>query len=142
LDITEIQKMTKEIPACYGDFTTSPSLYHARGCNTCPRHDDCVMIVRHSDDRITLTLDEIVGIGVQAPASSHQEGGEHYKALVVEPWDVIDSWGHAERIGFYRGNALKYLMRMGAKEGQDPVTEAKKARHYCDKLIEALGGAS
>jgi hypothetical protein len=134
--------MTKEIPACYGDFTTSPSLYHARGCNTCPRHDDCVMIVRHSDDRITLTLDEIVGIGVQAPASSHQEGGTHYQEMGVQPWDVIDTWPLEQQIGFHRGTALAYLMRMGTKAGQDPVTEIKKARHCSDKLIEVLGGAS
>jgi hypothetical protein len=133
--------MTKEVPSCYGDFATTSAIYSARGCHTCPAHDDCIMIVRNGDDHIK-TLDALAGIGVQAHASSYQEGGEHYKRMVVEPWDVIDSWDQAERIGFYRGNALKYLMRMGAKEGQDPVTEAKKARHYCDKLIEALGGAS
>jgi hypothetical protein len=48
--------MTKEISSCYGNFTTTPSIYHERECETCPRHDDCIMIVRHSDDHIKKAL--------------------------------------------------------------------------------------
>ena len=69
-------------------------------------------------------------------AKDRQEGGNHYKAMSVEPWDVIDSWSAEAAIGFYRGNALKYIMRAGAKG--DPVEDLKKARHYIDKLIEVL----
>ena len=65
-----------------------------------------------------------------------QEGGTHYKTMPVQPWDVIDTWLHEEAVGFYRGNALKYLMRLGTKD--HPLQEAKKARHYLDKLIEVL----
>ena len=69
-------------------------------------------------------------------ARNRQEGGDHYKAMGVEPWDVIDTWPVEQRIGFHRGNALKYLMRMGSKDEQ--LVEVRKARHYIDKLIEIL----
>ena len=69
-------------------------------------------------------------------AQDRQEGGDHYKKMDVQPWDVIDTWPLEQQIGFYRGNALKYTMRMGAKDEQ--LQEVKKARHYLDKLIEVL----
>jgi hypothetical protein len=65
-----------------------------------------------------------------------QVGGTHYKSLGVQPWDVIDTWPLEQRIGFYRGNAIKYLMRMGSKDAA--VQEIKKAAHYTQKLIEVL----
>lgn len=69
-------------------------------------------------------------------ARDHQIGGVHYKAMSVQPWDVVDTWSQAERIGFYRGNALKYLMRMGAKD--ESAQEVAKGIHYMQKLIEVL----
>jgi len=65
-------------------------------------------------------------------------GGSHYLEMAVQPWDVIDSWPVDQQIGFHRGNALKYLMRMGSKDR--PVQEARKAQHYLEKLIEILEG--
>lgn len=70
-------------------------------------------------------------------ARDEQYGGDHYKKMNVQPWDVIANWPQAQQIGFFRGNALKYLMRAGAKD--DPLQEIKKARHYLDRLIELLG---
>lgn len=72
----------------------------------------------------------------QMKANDRQEGGDHYKVLDVQPWDVIDTWPLEQRIGFYRGNALKYVMRMGAKD--EEATEIAKAMHYLEKLIEVL----
>lgn len=69
-------------------------------------------------------------------ARDEQYGGDHYKKMDVQPWDVIDTWPQAQQIGFYRGNALKYLMRAGSKD--NPIQEIQKARHYMDKLIEVL----
>lgn len=69
-------------------------------------------------------------------ASSRQEGGEHYKNSDIEPWDVIDTWPIEQRIGFYRGNLLKYTMRCGLKDAQE--IEIKKAIHYAEKLLEVL----
>jgi hypothetical protein len=69
-------------------------------------------------------------------AREKQYGGDHYKKLGVEPWDVVGTWPQAQQVGFYRGNALKYLMRAGNKD--DPLQEIQKARHYLDRLIEIL----
>lgn len=69
-------------------------------------------------------------------ANDRQVGGSHYKGMAVEPWDVIDTWSREQRIGFYRGNALKYIMRMGAKD--ERIKEIGKAQHYLQKLIEEL----
>lgn len=65
-----------------------------------------------------------------------QVGGTHYKDMKVEPWNVVDTWPLDQRIGFYRGGALKYLMRVGSKD--EAVQELGKCRHYIDKLVEVL----
>lgn len=70
------------------------------------------------------------------PASLRQIGGTHYKQMAVQPWDVVDNWPLEQRIGYYRGNALKYLMRMGSKD-QD-AQEIGKGLHYIEKLLEVL----
>jgi hypothetical protein len=72
-------------------------------------------------------------------ASDRQEGGDHYKKLGVQPWDVVDSWPLEQRVGFYRGGALKYLMRMGSKDQN--ATEIAKGKHYLEKLLEVLNEA-
>lgn len=69
-------------------------------------------------------------------ANATQVGGNHYKDMAVEPWDVIDTWPREQRIGFYRGNALKYIMRMGTKDEQ--LKEIGKVQHYLQKLVEEL----
>ena len=65
-----------------------------------------------------------------------QEGGSHYTEMKIQPWDVIDTWPIEQRIGFYRGNALKYLMRMGSKD--DEHIEISKAVHLTQQLLETL----
>lgn len=69
-------------------------------------------------------------------ASGRQVGGTHYKDKPVQVWDVVDTWPIEQRIGYYRGNALKYIMRMGAKDAAPQ--EAQKVQHYQEKLIEVL----
>jgi len=56
-------------------------------------------------------------------------GGTHYKMLPIEPWEIIER----NNMGFFDGNALKYIMRFKLKNG---IEDLKKARHYLDKLIE------
>ena len=73
----------------------------------------------------------------KAKANAKQYGGDHYKNMGVEPWDVVDTWPIEQRIGAYRHGALKYLMRMGSKDEQ--LQEIKKCGHYIEKLIEVLG---
>ena len=72
-------------------------------------------------------------------ARDTQIGGDHYKNMGVEPWDVVDTWPIEQRIGAYRHGALKYLMRMGSKDEQ--LQEIKKCGHYIQKLIEVLESA-
>lgn len=83
-------------------------------------------------------------IGEEKPkvARDTQVAGTHYKTAAVQPWDVVDTWHIEQQIGFYRGNVLKYTMRMGTKD--DDLTEIRKAGHYLQKLVEVLeqkGGA-
>jgi len=54
----------------------------------------------------------------------------------VQPWAVVDTWPLEQQIGYYRGGALKYIMRLGHKD--HAVQEAKKAGHYIEKLVEVL----
>ena len=75
--------------------------------------------------------------GVPSPdARSRQVGGDHYKEMGVEPWDVIDTWPREQRIGAYRAGTLKYLMRMGRKD--EAEQEIAKGQHYLEKLLEVL----
>ena len=65
-----------------------------------------------------------------------QVGGTHYKDMVMQPWDVMESvLTRAEFIGFLKGNLLKYTMRAGRKAGSD---DAAKALHYRDKLAQVM----
>lgn len=70
-------------------------------------------------------------------ANDYMVGGDHYTKKAVQPWDVIDTWPHAERVGAYRMNVLKYVMRYTDKNG---VEDLRKARHYLEKLIEVEQG--
>ncbi len=62
-------------------------------------------------------------------ALSHQEGGNHYKDLKIQPVEYI----HANAIPYFEGNVIKYVSRWRAKNG---IADLKKARHYIDLLIE------
>jgi hypothetical protein len=73
---------------------------------------------------------------VNNSASDRQVGGDHYKKMKIQTWDVIDTWPIEQRIGYYRGNAMKYLMRLGSKD--EDVQEAGKGIHYLEKLLEVL----
>ena len=65
-----------------------------------------------------------------------QEGGSHYVQMEIAPWDVIDTWPLDQQLGFYRGNLLKYTIRLGHKDAA--LQEAKKAAHYANKLVDVL----
>lgn len=65
-----------------------------------------------------------------------QVGGTHYVSMPIQPWDVIDTWSLEERIGFYRGTVLAYVMRAGSKG--DQLEDFQKAQHTLAKLIAEL----
>ena len=48
-------------------------------------------------------------------ANDVQVGGDHYKVFKHETWDVINDWG----LGYFDGNAVKYLSRWRRKGGID-----------------------
>ena len=75
-------------------------------------------------------------VRISRDANDKQVGGDHYKNMGVEPWDVIDTWPLYQRIGAYRAGALKYIMRMGAKDESEQ--EIAKGIHYLEKLLEVL----
>ena len=69
---------------------------------------------------------------IEQTALSTQEGGSHYKDLKIQPVEFI----HANGIGYFEGNVIKYITRWRAKNG---IEDLKKARHYIDLLIELEG---
>lgn len=59
----------------------------------------------------------------------------HYKKLPIEPIDIMKaSFTQQEFIGFCKGNIIKYVLRQKGNYRSD----IKKARAYCDYLIEEL----
>ena len=73
-------------------------------------------------------------------ANNRQVGGDHYKKMKIQPWDLFGSiFNLDEQIGFYLGNVYKYLMRYDSKNG---IEDLMKAKHYLEKLIEVKRGAA
>lgn len=62
-------------------------------------------------------------------ALTKQEGGDHYKDMVIQPVEYI----HKNKIPFMEGNVIKYCSRWRQKGG---IEDLKKARHFLDMLIE------
>ena len=58
-----------------------------------------------------------------------QEGGDHYKKLVIQPVQYI----HANGIPFIEGSVIKYVTRWRDKGG---VKDLEKAKHFIELLIE------
>ena len=63
----------------------------------------------------------------KSPSLQKQIGGNHYKVLGIEPWEIVDANG----LDYYRGNAIKYILR---KKGG--IEDLKKAIHYIEHIIE------
>ena len=58
-----------------------------------------------------------------------QVAGSHYKDLAIQPVEYI----HANNIGYFEGNVVKYVSRWKAKNG---IKDLEKAKHYIELLIE------
>jgi hypothetical protein len=61
-----------------------------------------------------------------------QVAGDHYKKQAIQPVQYI----HANGIGFFEGNVIKYVTRWRDKGG---IADLEKAKHYIDMLIELEG---
>lgn len=58
-----------------------------------------------------------------------QVAGTHYKEMRIQPVEYI----HANNIGYFEGNVIKYVSRWQSKGG---IADLEKARHYLDLLIQ------
>ena len=58
-----------------------------------------------------------------------QVAGTHYKQLPIQPVQYI----HANKIGYFEGNVIKYVTRWRDKGG---IADLEKAKHYIELLIE------
>ena len=62
-------------------------------------------------------------------ALQSQEGGTHYKNMVIQPVEYI----HSNNIGYLEGNVIKYVSRHKSKNGAEDI---KKAIHYLQLILE------
>jgi hypothetical protein len=58
----------------------------------------------------------------------------HYQAGVIETWDFIAD----QRLDFFLGNVIKYVVRAGKKPGEEEIEDLLKAKTYIDKRIELI----
>lgn len=58
-----------------------------------------------------------------------QVGGDHYKKHAIQPVEYI----HANKLGYFEGNVIKYITRWRDKQG---VEDLRKAVHYIQLLID------
>lgn len=66
-------------------------------------------------------------------ANDIQVGGNHYKDMAVQPWELMEAVLTPEEfIGFLKGNMIKYALRAGHKDEHDNG----KYKHYEMKLLE------
>ena len=104
----------------------------ARTSDTRYQCSECDMAHETARDEL-LCCNPVMGTG---EPGNRQVGGVHYTAMPVQPWTVIDTWPREQAIGYYRGNALKYLLRAGSKG--DAGEDIRKAEHYCAKLATVM----
>lgn len=62
-------------------------------------------------------------------ALNKQVGGSHYKDQPIQPVEYI----HANEIGYFEGNVIKYVTRWRSKNG---IADLEKAKHYIELLID------
>lgn len=74
----------------------------------------------------------IPGAVTAGAALIKQVGGDHYQKRAIQPIEYI----HANDLGFFEGNVVKYITRWRDKDG---LADLQKARHYIDLLIELEG---
>jgi hypothetical protein len=65
-------------------------------------------------------------------ALNKQVAGDHYKSQIIQPVEYI----HANEIGFFEGNVIKYVTRWRDKGG---MADLEKAKHYIELLMELEG---
>lgn len=61
-----------------------------------------------------------------------QIGGDHYKKMKIQPWQIIDAF----ELDYYSGTAVAYILRAGRKG--DKKDDILKAIHTLEHLAEKL----
>jgi hypothetical protein len=74
-------------------------------------------------------IDEYLEEHTKPSALDVQVAGGHYKELPIQPVEYI----HANGIGYFEGNVIKYVSRWRKKNG---IADLEKAKHYIELLIE------
>lgn len=78
-------------------------------------------------------VDEVCSVKEEVNHPERYGGDTTYECI-----KVLEAWLPDEQYkGFLRGNALKYLCRVGKKD--EVMQELKKAQWYLNKLIEKEG---
>ena len=62
------------------------------------------------------------------------EHPDYYRSCGIEAIELIDAHG----LNFSLGNVIKYVTRVGHKEGEDANTALRKARWYLEHEIERV----
>jgi len=114
---------------CYNCFYEDCSVFD-KPCDSCE--------VKHIGDKSIYTKWTAVDVfknideATNKRALDVQVSGTHYKDLAIQPVEYI----HANNIGYFEGNVIKYVSRWRNKNG---VKDLEKAKHYIDLLIELEG---
>lgn len=66
-------------------------------------------------------------------ALDKQEGGNHYKNMVIQPIEFISK----NNLSFIVGNVIKYACRARSKNG---IEDLRKAKHYLELEAELTYG--
>jgi hypothetical protein len=66
---------------------------------------------------------------MKATPLESQQGGAHYKEMVIQPVEFI----YKNNIPYMEGNVIKYVCRWKKKNG---VEDLHKAKHYLELLIQ------
>jgi len=79
-------------------------------------------------------MNKPVKVTVRPSPLNVQVGGGHYKDMKIQPVEFI----HANGIGYFEGNVIKYVSRWRTKGGK---ADLEKAKHYIELLLQLEGDA-
>lgn len=100
------------------------------------KSDDVLNFSQYSEDWYkSLWQREKIEVGEEKEESAWdvQEGGSHYKDLVIQP----AQYALANKLDYAQGNIVKYVTRHASKNGKEDLL---KAKHYIDLMIEHYYG--
>lgn len=66
---------------------------------------------------------------------------DHYRTgKVPETWEIIEAWQETwdPDVRYHLGSAVKYLSRIGRKDGAPQVMDIIKARNFLNRAVHVL----